>query len=66
LLALKQKNKNIGKFVFFTLITFKMHWDFVALGMGFVVKIELGTGIWTKVGLGNGIWTPLQDPLFKI
>ena len=43
----------------------KMHWGFVALGMGFVVKIGLGTGLWAKFELGNGIWTPhpLQDPL---
>ena len=30
---------------------------FVALGMGFVVKIRLKIGIWAKFGLGNGIWT---------
>jgi len=39
---------------------------FMALGMGFVVKIGLGTGIWAKFGLGNGIWTPPSGPSYNV
>jgi len=57
LLALEQKIKIFGSFIFH-FDHFKDALGFVALGMGFVVKIGLRTGIWTNVGLGNGICPP--------